>query len=156
MIIVRDWFGQRSQRERRMLLVMLAIGLPLLVWLALVVPMDRAYDRALERQLEAVDRHARILALAERAKAAPARRLPQIADLALFLTDNARQAGLIATPSAAPQPGSSLVTIASASAPAALEWLRQLEAAGHAVSDVRIAPGANGSVAVTATIGGGQ
>lgn len=156
MIVIRHWYGQRSLREQRMVLVMLAIGLPLLLWLALIVPIDRAYDRALERQLEAVDRHARILSLAERAKGAPARRPVQVADLALFLTDSARQAGLTAAPSAAPTPGSTLITIASASAPAALEWLRQLEASGYVVSDVRIAPGANGSVAVTATIGGGR
>ena len=155
-VVVRDWYGQRSVREQRLLLAMLAIALPLLVWLALVVPIERAYDRALERHLEAVDRHARILSLAERAKGAPARRPVQVADLGLFLTDNARQAGLTATPSAAPQPGASLVTIASASAPAALEWLRRLEASGYVVSDVRIAPAANGSVAVTATIGGGR
>lgn len=155
-VVVRDWYGQRSLREQRMLVVMLTIALPLLLWLGLVVPIERAYDRALERQLEAVDRHARILSLADRAKGAPARRPVQVADLGLFLTDNARQAGLTAAPSAAPTPGSSLVTIASASAPAALEWLRQLEAAGYSVSDVRIAPAANGTVAVTATIGGGR
>ena len=155
-VVVRDWYAQRSSREQRLLLAMMAIALPLLVWLALVVPIERAYDRALERQLEAVDRHARILSLADRAKGAPARRPAPVADLALFLTDNARQAGLTAAPSPAPQPGFSLVTIASASTPAALEWLRRLEASGYVVSDVRITPAANGSVAVTATIGGGQ
>ena len=155
-VVVRDWYGQRSAREQRLLLAMLVIAVPLLVWLAVIVPLERAYDRALERQLEAVDRHARILSLAERAKGAPARRPAPVVDLALFLTDNARQAGMTAAPSAAPQPGSSLVTIATASAPAALEWLRQLEASGYVVSDVRIAPAADGSVAVSATIGGGQ
>ena len=155
-VVVRDWYGQRSAREQRLLLAMLAMALPLLIWLALVVPLERAYDRALERQLEAVDRHARILSLAERAKGAPARRAVQVADLGLFLTDNARQAGLTAAPSAAPTPGSSLVTIATASPPAALEWLRQLETAGYLVSDVRMTPAADGSVAVTATIGGGR
>ena len=155
-VVVRDWYGQRSPREQRMLLVMAAIGLPLLLWLALIVPINRAYDRALERQLEAVDRHSRILGLAERAKSAPALRPAPVADLGLFLTDSARQAGLTVAPSAAPTPGSSLVTIAAASAPAALEWLRQLETSGYVVSDVSIAPAADGSVAVTATIGGGQ
>lgn len=155
-VVVRDWYGQRSAREQRLLLAMLAIALPLLVWLALIVPIERAYDRALERQLAAVDRHARILSLADRARGAPARRPAPVADLGLFLTDNARQAGLTAAPSAAPQPGSSLVTIASASAPAALEWLRRLEASGLVVREVRITPAANGSVAVSATIGGAR
>ena len=155
-VVARDWYGQRSLREQRLLLVMLAIALPLLVWFALVVPIERAYDRALERQLEAVDRHARILALAERAKAAPARRPARVADLPLYLTDSARQAGLTAVPSAAPTPGATLVTIASANAPAAIEWLRRLEATGYTVSDLRIVPAVNGSVAVSATVGGGQ
>ena len=155
-VTVRDWYGARSQREQRMLLAMAAIGLPLLLWLALIVPLDRAYDRALERQLDAVDRHSRILGLAKRAKGSPAIRPAQVADLGLFLADNARQAGLTALSSAAPQPGSSIVTIAAANAPAALEWLRALEAQGYAISDMRIAPAANGTVTVTATIGGGR
>lgn len=153
-VIIRDWFGQRTQSEQRLLLATWAVTLPLLIWLGLIVPIERAYGRALERQLEAVDRHARILGLADRAKGAPARRPTQVADLELFLTDSARQAGLTATPSAAPAPGSSLVTIASASAPETLEWLRQLELAGYIVSDLRIAPAANDSVAVTAMVGG--
>ncbi len=152
-VTVRTWYGERSLRERRMLLAMAAIALPLLLWLALILPIERAYRHALERQLEAVDRHARIASLAERAKGSRATVPPPVADLPLYLIDSARQAGLTAVPSGAPVAGAAGVTIAAANASAALGWLSALEAQGYAVSDVRIAPGANRQVAVTATIG---
>lgn len=152
-VTVRTWYGERSLRERRMLLAMAAIGLPLLLWLALILPVERAYRSALERQLEAVDRHARIASLAERTKAKRATVPPPRADLPLYLADSARQSGLTAVPSGAPVAGAASVTIAAADASAALAWLSGLEARGYAVSDVRIAAGADRQVAVTATVG---
>lgn len=154
-IRLTDWYRARSLRERRLLMLMAAIAVPLLVWLLLVVPLERAYDNALQRHLQAVDRNARVKALAASGAAGTARQRSAVPDVQLFLTDSALQRGLTAVAQAGEAPGTASVTIASAPAPVALEWLRELEQQGFRISDLRIAPAGNGAVAVTASISGG-
>lgn len=151
---VRDWYGTRSARERRLLQLMLAILVPLLIWLLLVIPLRNAYEDALQRQLQAVDRNGRVKALATRAAGGP-RSVPRaVSDLTLFLSDSARQRGITAEVSPGSTPGSAVITITSSAAPTALDWLRGLEAAGYRLSDVRLAPSGAGAVSVTATVSG--
>jgi len=150
----REWYGARSLREQRLLQLMAAIAVPLLVWLLLAVPLGRAYDDALQRHLQAVDRNGRVKALAERASGRASNAPAAVPDLALFLADGARQRGIAAVGRSGPATGSAVIGIASISAPTALEWLRGLEADGYRVSDVRIAPTGGGAVAVTATVFG--
>ena len=150
----RQWFRARSRREQQLLQLMAAIAIPLLVWLLLVMPLSAAYDNALQRQLQAVDRNGRVKVLAARAAGSKVKAPAAVPDLALFLSDSARQRGIAAEGRAAAAPGSAVISIASSSAPTALEWLRGLEADGYRVSDVRIAPTGAGSVAVTATVSG--
>ena len=133
---------------------MAAILIPLLVWLLLVRPFSTAYDDALQRNLQAVDRNGRVKALAERASGVEANVPAAVPDLPLFLSDSARQRGIIAEGRAASAPGSAVISIASSSTQAALEWLRGLEADGYRVNDVRVVPTGGGSVAVTATVSG--
>lgn len=149
---LREWYAARTLRERRLLQLMAAIAVPLLIWFVFVMPLSNAYDDALQRQLQAADRNGRVKALAARVAAAGTRAPAAVADLALYLGDSARQRGITADTRAGPAPGSAVVSIASASAPTALEWLRNLEEQGYSVGDVRIAPAGNGSVTVTATL----
>lgn len=153
MVKFRDWYGARSRREQRLLLLMTAIVIPLLIWLLLVMPLSTAYDDALQRHLQAVDRNGRVKALAARSSGGAATAPASVPDLALFLGDSARQRGITAETRAA-SPGSAVISIASSAAPLALDWLRGLEAAGYRVSDVRIAPTGAGAVTVTATVSG--
>lgn len=150
----REWYAARSRRERRLLQLMAAIVIPLLVWLLLVGPLGNAYDNALQRHLQAVDRNGRVKALAARVSGGEASVPAAVPDLALFLSDNARQRGITAEGRAASAPGSAVISIASSSAPTALEWLRGLEADGYRVSDVHVAPTGGGAVSVTATVSG--
>lgn len=150
----RAWYRARSRREQRLLQLMAAIVIPLLVWLLLVRPLSNAYDQALQRHLQAVDRNGRVKALAARASGGDANAPAAVPDLALFLSDSARQRGIAAEGRAASAPGSAVISIASSSAPTALEWLRGLETDGYRVSEVRIAPTGGGAVAVTATVSG--
>lgn len=149
-----EWYGARSRREQRLLQLMAAIVIPLFVWLLLVRPLSNAYDNALQRHLQVVDRNGRVKALAARASGGEANVPAAVPDLALFLSDSARQRGITAEGRAASAPGSAVISIASSSAPTALEWLRGLEADGYRVSDVRVAPTGGGAVAVTATVSG--
>lgn len=151
---LRAWYRARSRREQRLLQLMAAIVIPLLVWLLLVRPLGNAYDEALRRHLQAVDRNGRVKALAARASGGAANAPAAVPDLVLFLSDSARQHGIAAEGRAASAPGSAVISIASSGAPTALEWLRGLEADGYRVSDVRIAPTGGGAVAVTATVSG--
>ena len=150
---IRQWYGARAQREQRLLQLMAAILIPMLVGLALIRPLSNAYDDALSRHLQAVDRNGRVKALARSSTGAVA--IPAaVPDLALFLGDSARQRGIAIEAGAGSGPGSAAISIASISAPTALEWLRSLEADGYLASDVRITPAGGGAVAVTATISG--
>ena len=149
MRVVTDWFGNRSPREQRMLLVMLAILVPLLIYLLLVAPLSAAYRSALEEHLEAIDRNGRVKALAEGSTNAPAAQFPQVSDLSLYLTDNGRQRGIEA--SARGNAGQARVTVAGATPAALLAWLSGLESAGLALDDVRIAPAGDGSVSASFT-----
>lgn len=149
----REWYGARSQREQRLLRLMAAIAIPLLVWLLLVRPLNAAYDDALQRHFQAVDRNGRVKALAGRASS-DANASAAAPDLPLFLGNSARQRGIAAEGRVGPAPGSAVISIASSPAPTALEWLRGLEADGYRLSDVRIIPTGGGSVAVTATVTG--
>ena len=150
----REWYAGRTLRERRLLQLMAAIAIPLLIWFVLVLPLGNAYDDALQRQLQAADRNGRVKALAARATAGGEKAPAAVPDLALYLGDSARQSGIAAEALTGSAPGSAEISIASASAPTALEWLRSLEEQGYLVSDVRIAPAGNGAVTVTATLSG--
>ena len=151
---VRTWYGARSRRERLLLQLMAAVAIPVLIWLLLVRPLGNAYDTALQRHLQAVDRNGRVKALAERVSGGEAKVPAAAPDLAQFLGDSARQRGITLVGRAAPAPGSAVISIASISAPTALEWLRGLEADGYRVNDVRVVPTGGGAVAVTATVSG--
>ena len=151
---VRAWYGARSLREQRLLQLMAAIAIPLLAWLLLVRPLSNAYDHAIQRHLQAVDRNGRVKALAARASGGKANFPAAVPDLALFLIDSARQRGITVVGHSASAPGSAVISIASSPAPTALEWLRGLEADGFQVSDVRIAPTGGGAVGVAATVSG--
>ena len=64
-VAVREWYVSRSERERRLILIMLAIAVPLLAWLIVVLPLSQARESALERHVEAIDRNGRVRALAD-------------------------------------------------------------------------------------------
>lgn len=144
------WYAARSPREQRLLLAMTAIAVPVLIWALMVLPLSRAYDSALEEQLDAVDRHARVLALVEAATTRPGRGSPaQAGDLQLFVIESAARAGI--TLQAANPSGASAVEIQASGArsPAAVEWLRRLEAAGIVFEELRMAAAPDGTVNLT-------
>lgn len=150
---VREWYTQRTSRERRMLIAMVALAVPLLAWLAVIRPLDIAYEEALERHLEAVDRHGRVAALADRVTSQPSRpTAPRDVELQFIVSEAAGLAGVSladVTPSGA---DAVAVTAADARAPAASEWIRSLEARGLVVEELRMAPTAEGGVNVSARL----
>lgn len=147
---VTEWYAARSTREQRLILLMLVIALPLLAWLLVVQPLGRAYDAALDRHLESVDRNGRVRALAEGARSgssAPAAAAGQ--DLGMLVTESAGRAGLTIAANESAGAGSAKVTIAQAPSAAAMQWLRELESGGVRIEELRMAPADQGLVSVT-------
>lgn len=153
-IAVREWYGGRTRREQLLLLAMVAIAVPVLVWLLIVMPVTSAYREALQDQLEAVDRHGRVLALADAAKAKPAKGPSPDAgtDMQLLLTEAAGQAGIALQQATPDGPDAASVAAAGVRAPAVAQWLRELDARGITVSELRMTPQGDGSVSLSARL----
>ena len=150
---VRDWYLSRTQREQRLILLMLAIALPMLAWLLVVRPLDAAYDDAVQDHLEAVSRHGRVLALADAAKSAPARRTrASNADLQLVVTESASQAGIALQGTNPGGPNVIDVSVAGGRAPALAQWLAQFEAQGISVQQMTMTPLPDGTVNMSARL----
>lgn len=145
---LHEWYGGRSRREQLLLLLMLAIAIPLLAWLLIVRPIGGAYDRALEEHLEAVDRHGRVLALADAAKSKPAVAPgnQSNADLELIVTEAASQAGIVLEGATLSAPNVIDVSVTGAKATAATQWLRDFEARGIRAQEMRMTPLPDGNV----------
>jgi general secretion pathway protein M len=153
-VTIREWYVARTVRERRLLLLMLTIAVPLLAWLLVVMPLSKAYEEALERHLEAVDRNGRVRALAEAQEAARPPVVPVAAapELALLVAEAATQAGLTLDSNSAAGPDEVNIAIGQARPAAAVQWLRDFELRGIRVQDLRMTPGADGTVSVTARL----
>jgi general secretion pathway protein M len=150
---IRDWFLDRTKREQRLILLMLALALPLLAWLLVVRPVVEAYDDARQDHLAAVDRHGRVLALAGTAKSAPS--LPveaSKADLQLVVTEAASQAGITLQGATASGANSVDVTVAGGRATALGQWLAQFEARGITVRQMTMTPLPDGTVNMSARL----
>ncbi|HUE78649.1 MAG TPA: type II secretion system protein GspM [Sphingomicrobium sp.] len=153
-VTIREWYGSRSARERRLILLMVALAVPLLAWLLVVLPLSTAYESALDRHLQAVDRNGRVRALADPQRSARPAAAPVVGgpDLSLVVAEAAAQAGLTLDGNSAAGADAVTITIAQARPTAAVQWLRDFELRGIAVDDLRMTPGADGTVSVTARL----
>ena len=150
---IRGWFLARTKREQRLIMLMLALTLPLLAWLLVIRPVSAAYDDALQDHLAAVDWHARVLALAEAARSAPARPIEASkAELQLVVTEAARQAGITLQAATASGANTVDVTVAGGRATALGQWLAQFEARGITVRQMTMTPQPNGTVNMSARL----
>lgn len=147
------WYRGRTARERRLLLLMLCIALPLLGWLLVWRPVDGALTAAWDRHAEAVERHGQVMAAvtALEGTTRPAAAVTG-GPLNAVAGEAAARAGLTLA-SAAPQgPDRASVSVAAGDPRTMLTWLRGLEEQGVVVSDLRMAPAADGSVTLTAVL----
>lgn len=151
---VRDWYLTRTRREQYLLLAMVAIAVPLFVWLLIVRPLTTAYQDALRDHLAAVDRHGHVLALANAIKTSPARprSQPSGADLALVVTEAATQSGISLQDASASGPNAVQVTVGGGQATVITQWLRGIEGRGLIVQELRMTPLPDGSVNMSARV----
>lgn len=153
---VRSWYGGRSARERLLIALMLAIALPLFAWLLVARPLALAYERALERHLEAVDRNGRVRALAQAARRQPPRPvMASSTDLGLVVAESAARAGLTLDSNSSAGAGAVIIAISSARPAVAMQWLAEFEAQGIRIEDLQMVPAGDGIVSLSARLARG-
>ena len=143
-----EWWSQRSERERRLLLVMLGLFALVLGWLLVVRPLGEALDAAKERHGAAV------VALAE-AKARTRVAVPSPASAPALPIDSlvsrsATEAGFANARVAGQGPTRATVAIDAARPQALFGWAARLEAQGVAVASLRARANADQTLAVEA------
>lgn len=154
---IAQWWSGLSDRERRLMAVMLAILALFVAWLGVWRPIHSAIDDGWATYGAAVDRNAAV-----RARLAQLGRLPvrgnaaEAVNVEQFVTQSAAEAGLTLDRSAAQGSGRLAVTIGSARAGALLAWLSALEARGVVVETLSMTPAATpGTVSAQAVLRGG-
>ena len=129
------WWAERSARERRLILVMLALAVVVLGWLMVVRPLSDALDAAKTRQAAATlalgEARARVSQSAGPRGAAPA--LP--ADSLIGRT--ASEAGFTSARIASQGPMRASVAIDAARPQALFAWILRLEQSGLVVERLR-------------------
>lgn len=147
MTSLRSWFVQRSKREQRLILVMLALAAVTLVWAGIVRPVGDGLASARERHAAAVDRLGETEAAVDALKAAGQRRA-LTGSLADTVRSRADAAGFTIT--TLDQQGGDRVhlTIQSARPSVLDDWLAGLERSGILVDAATLRDNGDRTVAV--------
>ena len=143
---LRTWFAGRALRERRLILVMLALLAVTIVWGGIILPVRDGLSGARERHADAVVRLGATQAEVDLIRAA-GRRIPLTGSLADTLRLRAEAAGFgLAT--VEDSAGGRVHATIAAGRPAALgRWFAGLEASGILVESAAWRDNADGSVA---------
>ena len=150
---LKNWFARLSLREKRLVLLMFAVALPVLLWLAVWRPLSAEYDEALEDYRLALDRNGRIAAMTGN----PAGEIPPapVIDGALseWLLTHAAEHELVLARTEDVSSDRAEVAMGAASPAEAARWLTALEAEGLRIEALELTPTANGGIDMIATIG---
>jgi len=147
------WWATRSERERKLLLVMFGLLALVLVWLLVVRPLGDALDRAKQRHNVAV------LALAEaRARSSPGGARtggPPSLPLDALVRRTATDAGFTAARVTGGGPNIARLTLDAARPQALFGWIASLEAQGVRVERLQARANPDRTVAVEAAFSAG-
>ena len=150
---IRDWWRGRSRREQVLVGIMLLIAVPIIGWFLIIAPANAWHDRARADYIAASDRYGRVkaLSLGVTGEEAPA---PVVIEgaLAEFVSVSADQAGFALTANNAQGPDRTAIAVAQARAPAALQWIGQLRAAGVRVEALSMTDNGEGGVRLDLTL----
>lgn len=151
---IKSWFDGRSPRERRLLLVMVALAVVTLVWAGLILPVRNGLSSSRARYTDAVVRLgeaqaglSQIKSLQRRAAAAPLG-----APLADTIRTRAEAAGFALASLDVEGPDRVRASIATARAGALMQWIAQLEREGVLVEALSVSGAGGGSVTTQMTL----
>lgn len=133
----RLWFAGRSLRERRMLLVMVALLALTIVWGGIIRPVTDGLSSARERHTDALIRLAEAQARVKELETVQRQRpAPLEAQLDTVIRDRANEAGFALASVTPDGPNRVQITIATARPGPLLGWVAGLEAAGILVDSL--------------------
>lgn len=154
---ITNWWSEHSPRDRLIISILGLAAVMVIGWLGVWRPLVGAVDSIRESHALAVERHAGIAARVDEYQALQARGAQAAASsstrLDLILSQSAAEQGFILSRNDAAGDNQASIAIASATATALFVWLGALEAQGIIAADLAIRPNANGTVALTATLG---
>jgi general secretion pathway protein M len=156
---IHQWWRDLSLREQWLVGSATALTTACLAWLLIYAPLRSALSSAKEANAIAIDRQAAIAARVatikqlEQRGQQPGRTSPSTAEITLALSQSANERGITLSRNDPVGNSGATVAIAAARAPILSVWLAGLEADGYSLSDVSIRSNADGTVAMTATIG---
>lgn len=150
---LRTWFDARSLREKRLLLVMLALAVLTLVWAGIIRPVGDALASVHTRYTDAVLRLASTEAQVDTLRTIQARRSqPLTGTLADVVRGDADEAGFALASLDAQAPDRVHVGIQSARPGALVAWLARLERRGVLVDNARLTDNGDHNVGVDLTL----
>jgi len=153
MTALRAWFNTRSLREKRLLLVMLALAALTLVWAGIIRPVGDGLSSARERHRTAVTRLASTQAAIDTLRQLQARRTrPLTGTLADVVRAAANEAGFALANLDQQAPDRVHVGIQSARPGALVPWLARLERGGVLVDNARLTDNGDRTVGVDMTL----
>lgn len=153
MTSARAWWIALSTREKRLILVMLALVALVVLWLGIIRPVTDGLANARADHLVAIERQATVAAGVEALQAARGGGpRPLGAPVEQVVAQSAAEAGFTLDTNSAAGPGTTQIRINSARAPALFAWLGGLEQRGVVVDALTVQPGANGTVSAQATL----
>ncbi|MEG3165106.1 type II secretion system protein GspM [Sphingomonas sp. PB2P19] len=149
MTALRTWFDGRAPREKKLLLVMVALAVLTLIWGAIIRPVGDGLSSARERHADAVTRlgetQAQVAALKAIQRGRPQPLTGTLADVVRIEAD---QAGF--TLASLDQDGANVrVAIQSARPAALVAWLARLERIGILVDSAAMTDNGNKAVGVS-------
>lgn len=150
---LRQWFAALSLREKRLVLVAVALAIVTLLWFGIIRPINDGLSSARARHNGAVLRLAETGAAMQTLKSLQRDRpAPLAVPLDQAIRDSATQAGF-ALESVTPQAGNAQQIMIASARPAALfGWIATLEADGIIVDTLSASDNGDQTVAVTMTL----
>ncbi|MET0364326.1 MAG: type II secretion system protein GspM [Sphingobium sp.] len=150
---IRDWWSGLSDRERRLVTLMLVLVGGVVLWLGVLRPVQAGIANGWVRYGAAVDANASVRAKLKRLKGKGTGAVRSDVPMGQSVAQTASEAGLTLDRSAAQGTGRLAITIGSAKAGALLAWLSDLEARGVLVETINMTPGTTpGTVVVQAVL----
>ena len=149
---MRRWFDARSLREKRLLVVMGALAVLLLVWLAVIRPLGDALSSEEQRHADAIVRLGTTAAAVDAIRDARRAGPPLTGTLADTVRARAADAGFTIASLDEDGPGRVRVGIAGARPSALVPWLARLEAAGVLIDAATLTDKGDRTVGVQLTL----